>query len=171
MITCIFDDGGKGNLRHVCVDALVIVDDKILLAKRSNKVSTEAGKYCIPGGYFERDEYLIETAIRETKEETGYHVSDGLLFHIRDAPVDISDVNRQNVAFTYLFTSISSQIEPHTDWDSDKPIWMDLLETRHHKSEIAFDHWNIIQAYVQHKAKPRPLPIWNACLSHYELSS
>lgn len=164
MITCRFDDGVEVSLRHVCIDALVVNSDSILLAKRSLKVGTEPGKYCIPGGYLDRGETTLEGIRREVLEETGYRVHDGLLFHIRDYPDDIADHNRQNIAFTYMFTDAKEETSAKLDWDSDKPRWVPFSEIDDLKASIAFDHWHIIKAYIDYLKKPQPLPIWNACI-------
>jgi hypothetical protein len=72
MITCEFEDGGKGKLRHVTVNALVIKDDKILLGKRgtlaNGKPLDEAGKWSLLGGFMGRDENLEEGLRREIME-------------------------------------------------------------------------------------------------------
>lgn len=166
MITCRFDDGGVGSLRHVCVDALIVRDDKILLGKRSLKLGTAPGKYCIPGGYLDRDETTIQGIRREVHEETGYLVKEGCLFHIRDYPDNIEDHNRQNIAFTYLFTDPELDSNAKLDWDSDKPRWFLLKEINDIKTELAFDHWQIIEAYRQYLRKSVSLPIWNACITY-----
>jgi ADP-ribose pyrophosphatase YjhB (NUDIX family) len=42
---------------------------EILLTRRSDN-----GRWCLPGGHFEPGEAISETAVRETKEETGLDV-------------------------------------------------------------------------------------------------
>lgn len=169
MITCTFDDGGTGSLRHVCVDAIVVKEGKVLMGKRSQKVSTEPGKFCLPGGYLDRGEQTIDCARREVHEETGYQVKEGLLFHIRDYPADIRDLNRQNIAFTYIFTDPVEDDTNKLDWDSDKPQWFGLDTIDTVKDSIAFDHWAILSAYRQHLKTPLTLPVINA-LSMFPMS-
>ena len=73
MITCTFEDGNQNSLRHVTVSCLVIKDGKILLAKRADGL-LEAGKWCLLGGYADRDETTEQTGIRESMEESGWVV-------------------------------------------------------------------------------------------------
>jgi 8-oxo-dGTP pyrophosphatase MutT (NUDIX family) len=70
-ITCRFNDSVEALLRHVTVATLVLRDDKVLLTKRSPNLD-EGGKWCLPGGYMDRDESLDEAAGREVYEETGW---------------------------------------------------------------------------------------------------
>lgn len=162
MITCTFDDGGKGNLRHVCVDGLVIRGEEILLVKRSTKTTTAAGKLAIPGGYLDRDENTIEGVKREIQEEAGYKVNSGTLFHIRDNPSDLGDFNRQNLAFTYLFEDAEEIEGKELDWDSDSIQWVPLVQIGAMKDMLAFDHWHIIMAYIEYRKAKHELPVWNA---------
>lgn len=164
MITCIFDDGGRGNLRHVCVDALVVKNDKVLLVKRSMKVTTEPGKLAIPGGYLDRGETTIEAARRETLEETGYRVNNGFLFHIRDFPDNLNDFERQNVGFVYVFSDAKRDHKTTIDWDSDSSEWYPLDKIDNIKDIAAFDHWHIIKAYISYLEHKVELPVWNAYL-------
>jgi 8-oxo-dGTP diphosphatase len=66
MITCIFEDGGKGSKRHVTVDGIIVKDNKILLVKRGDNV-TNPNKYALPGGFLDRDETLKEGVKREVQ--------------------------------------------------------------------------------------------------------
>jgi len=164
MITCTFDDGGKGSLRHVCVDGLIVKDDLIALVKRSMKVTTEPGKLAIPGGYLDRDESILEGVKREVMEETGIIVHNGILFHIRDCPNNINDFHRQNVAFTYLFEDAETVKGKELDWDSESVQWFPFTQINNIKDVIAFDHWHIIKAYLEYREHKTQLPFWNAYL-------
>jgi len=44
--------------------------NKLLLLKRGDSAPWNPGKYCLPGGKLEKDETLIEGALRELYEET-----------------------------------------------------------------------------------------------------
>ncbi|MCA9972086.1 MAG: NUDIX hydrolase, partial [Anaerolineales bacterium] len=57
----------------VGVGVVVVVDGRILLVKR--KMNPERGKWSIPAGFVDRDEDPMETAVRETLEETNLHVA------------------------------------------------------------------------------------------------
>ena len=48
--------------------------DSVLLVKRVDDMDMEPGKYCLPCGYLDYDESLINAAIRELYEETGFNI-------------------------------------------------------------------------------------------------
>lgn len=54
------------------IDAHVLLwrDSRVLLLRRSGKVFA-SGKLCLPSGHLEKDESIVDTAVRETREETG----------------------------------------------------------------------------------------------------
>ena len=62
------------------------------------------GKHCIPCGYLDFDETIVQAAARELKEETGLTIpiSDFKLIGINDTPE--SD-KRQNITFRYFINS------------------------------------------------------------------
>ncbi|MFO0704299.1 MAG: NUDIX hydrolase [Patescibacteria group bacterium] len=165
MITCKFDDGGTGNLRHVCVDAIVYVEDKILLVKRSSKLSSAPGKYCLPGGYLDRDEFLTEGVVREVKEETGYAIENPTLFEIRDYPGDVGDLDRQNIVFRYIVKN-ATKVTDAIDWDSEESIWVPLDSLEKMKDLLAFDHYKVLQAFISYQKNIVDLPIINAYLNY-----
>jgi len=57
---------------QVIVGCLVEKDDKYLMVQEGSK--SRYGLWNYPGGHLEEDESIIDGAIRETFEETGYHV-------------------------------------------------------------------------------------------------
>lgn len=156
MITCTFEDGDKGQLRHVVVDTLVLQDNKILLAKRAKKLSLEGGKWGLLGGYVGRDETTKEAAKREVMEESGYEITDIQLLTIRDNP-DRPKENRQNIAFIYI--AQASEKTGTSDWEVSDLEWFALDEVP--KDEVAFDHYKNIELYLDHKRKGTSLPIFS----------
>ena len=99
MISCTFENGGTGNLRHATVGTLIVKDHKLLLVKRSEFLS-HGGKYCVPGGYVDRNETLAQAAKRETVEETGLDVTIERLFLFTDDPKR-DDADKQNIVFFF----------------------------------------------------------------------
>ncbi len=154
MVTCTFEDGGKGFLRHVVVDALVIQKDTILLVKRADTLS-EGGKWALPGGFADRDETTQKAVTREVLEETGYEIHNPILFTIRDNP-NRPHEDRQNVAF--VFIAQAGEKIGESDWESSDVQWF-ALEKLPEKESIAFDHFDDIQLYLEYKKKNLPIPI------------
>lgn len=154
MITCKFEDGNKVGLRHVCVDTLVLKDNKILLVKRVNKL-LEGGKWGIIGGFVERDETAKQAVEREVLEETGYKVNNIKLLTIRDNP-DRPHEDRQNFSFVY-FCEIGEKIGK-ADWESSAEEWFNLDDIPP-EEQVAFDHYKNIGLYIKYKKQNLSLPI------------
>ena len=57
---------------QVCVGAIVIDDDRLLLIRRGQ--APAKGKWSVPGGRVEHGETLAEAVVREVLEETGVEV-------------------------------------------------------------------------------------------------
>ena len=96
MITCYFEDNQKaqGGLRHITVNAIVLHGNKVLLGKRGTahgKKLAEWGKWGLLGGYFDRDENLVQAVKREVQEESGCEINNLVLFRINDNPLRPKD--------------------------------------------------------------------------------
>lgn len=153
MITCTFENGNQNSLRHVTANALVVKDGKVLLAKRSEGLS-EAGKWCLLGGFMNRDETTAECVVREVKEESGWDVENPRLFRVIDSPHRPHE-DRQNVEFVYIVDPTKKTGEP--DWESKELRWFAFNELPA-ADQIAFDHGEDIELYKQYLEKPFVLP-------------
>lgn len=155
MIICEFEDGGKGNLRHVTVKALTINDNQqILLTKRAPHL-LRGGKYDIPGGFMDRDEDTEECALRELLEETGVIGEIQFLFRINDDPKRPKE-DRQNVDFIYIVRAVGGELK--VDHESTEAAWFSESELPL-EEEFAFDHRDSILKYFQYLKEPFELPI------------
>lgn len=154
MITCTFENGNQTSLRHVTVGCLVIKDGKLLLAKRS-KGLLEAGKWCLLGGFVNRDETTIEAASRETMEESGWSIDNLRLLHINDAP-DRPHEDRQNIDFIYMANALEKIGEK--DWESEDVQWFSLQKLPP-SDQIAFDHLDSIKLYKKYLNGSFQLPV------------
>lgn len=156
MITCEFEDGGKGKLRHVTANAVIVKDGKILLGKRgtfNGKPLTEYGKWSLIGGFVGRDENLIQAIQREIKEETGLEVTNITLIHIKDNP-DRAKEDRQNIEFVYAAELVGEIGE--SDEEVTELRWIPLNNI---SVEVAFDHQNDIRIYNDYIAGKIHIPV------------
>lgn len=158
MITCFFENNGKGLLRHVTVNAMVIKDHKILLGKRgtlNGKPISESGKWDLLGGFFGRDENLIQAVKREVMEESGWEITDLKLFRINDNPKRPKE-DRQNVDM--IFTAEALQQTGKSDEEVSHLQWFDL-DKLPSPELIAFDHGESIGLYKKYLKENFALPL------------
>ena len=97
--------------RSIAAVVAIIAKDKqgneYILAVQRGKGTPDpeyVGAYCMPCGYLDYDETIIQAAQREVKEETGltFPISDFKIKSINDDPLGDK---RQNVTFRYLVKS------------------------------------------------------------------
>jgi 8-oxo-dGTP diphosphatase len=154
MITCVFEDGGKGALRHVTTDAILELKDQILLVKRSPNL-LEGGKWALPGGHLVRDENMHEGVRREIQEESGYSVSNLMLFMINSDPNRPRE-DRQNINLTFIAVPDIKTTNPDNEVSEAKWFQISSLPG---EEEIAFDHHMVLSRYRQYREKQFNLPI------------
>ncbi|PJE62977.1 hypothetical protein COU88_01985 [Candidatus Roizmanbacteria bacterium CG10_big_fil_rev_8_21_14_0_10_39_6] len=156
MLTCLFEDGDKGFLRHCTVGSILVnqTKDSILLVRRAKRLS-EGGKLAFPGGYMDRNETLVQTALREAREETGYNVEIHNLFRINDNPNRPRE-DRQNVDFIFIGQAREKIAEP--DDETSELLWCKLSDLPK-REEVAFDHFESIELYISYIQKPFSLPL------------
>ncbi len=155
MVTCVFEDGGKGKLRHVTVKALTVNSKNQFLLEKRGPTLSRPGKYDIPGGYMDLDETTEQTALRELAEETGIQGKIKFLFRINDNPKRPNE-DRQNVDFIYVVEAIGEEIK--IDHESSEAGWYSEDELPEN-SEFAFDHLDSINKYLAYLKEPFQLPI------------
>lgn len=154
MISCTFENGGKANLRHVVVHAIVEDKGTLLLVKRAGSI-LESGKWSLPAGFLERDETAAQGMLRELKEETGWEGEVISLFRINTKP-DRPHEDRQNVALDFLIKPERKVGEG--DAESSKVEWI-AIDKLLPFSEFAFDHGESIKLYLKYRQSPFALPI------------
>ena len=158
MINCFFENNNKASLRHVTVNAIVVKNNQVLLGKRgtlNGKPILESGKWGLLGGFFGRDENLIQAVKREVMEESGWEINNLKLFRINDNPKRPLE-DRQNVDVIFIVGAIK-QIGV-SDEEVSRLQWFDLdkLPT---KEEIAFDHGDNLGLYKKYLKEKFTLPV------------
>lgn len=154
MITCTFEKGFTAKLRHVVVHAIIEMDGKLLLEKRTGDL-LESGKWSLPAGFLDRDETAGEGIVREVKEETGWDCEVISLFRINSNP-NRPHEDRQNIAIEFLLRPIKKTGEP--DHESSKVEWIPI-DKLIPLSDFAFDHGETIGLYLTYRNTPFPLPV------------
>jgi 8-oxo-dGTP pyrophosphatase MutT (NUDIX family) len=149
------------------VFAITLDGMKVLIAKRSDKMMDEAGKYGIPCGYLDWNETTFDGMTREVYEETSLYLPDHayhlvtnnnkIPFTIHDSPAN----NRQNVSLLFLSVYNFSprmdmfpvDIEQYTNEETSEVKWISLTDfylKYDHEYEWAFNHNETIKEAVKH---------------------
>lgn len=95
-------------------------EDLWLFVQRSTYVEDPL-TWCIPGGRVEEGEDYLDAAIRETKEEVGYDLS--------NSPTKLIYVNKSDWPLTTYHTYaavIDNPFEPSLNWESNIYRWCKL---------------------------------------------
>lgn len=159
MISCTFENNSKTSLRHVCVNAIVVKDNKVLLGKRGTykgQKILEYGKWSMLGGYFDRGENLEQAIKREVYEESGWKIKNITLLRINANP-DRPMEDRQNVDIIFIATATEKTGEPDEESLELKWFGLDKLPP---KSKIAFDHNDSLEYYKKYEKGKIKIPFW-----------
>lgn len=121
------------------VEAIIIVDNKVLLLKRSMTKKVAPGAWCVPSGGIDAGETPEEAIIREVKEETNLDVESFEI--IKTYPRPAGGVFT-GTFYQYRVTTTSTNVtisDEHTEFrwvnigDIDKPdydsLWDNLKDT------------------------------------------
>lgn len=157
MITCKLERGATVNFRHLCVEGIVVKDNKILLCKRGSYAGIpilESGKWGLVGGFMDLNENLEQALIREAREESGCAINNLILFHIKDNP-DRPAEDRQNVAIVYIAQTTDDYVKGNEEAQDLAWFSLDQLPPR---DEMAFDHADTLELYKKYLSNPFPLP-------------
>ncbi len=153
MITCEFENGNKAHLRHVCATMIIVdtTNDSILLTKRAPHL-IQGGLWCLPGGYMELNQSVVDAARREALEETGYEVTILGLVGITDNP-ERGDSGRQNVVC--VFAARAEEKKSVADAESSEQQWFPF-DGLPKSEEWAFDHLAMVNHYRTQGIIPHP---------------
>lgn len=127
-------EAGKLELKHV-VSCFLENRAKILILKRSTKVSTYKGKWATVSGYIENYEEAIKTAKREIEEEVGLNfescklIKKGDIIYARDGDIIWA-------IHPFLFSIPSKRIK--LDWEHTDYKWISPKEVRKYKTVPRF---------------------------------
>lgn len=133
----------------VTTDAIVIKDGYVLMVKR--KAAPGKGTYALPGGFVNPDELLIDSMIRELKEETKIKVPIPVLKgsivtkNVFDHP--FRSLRGRTITHGYLIELTQKGALPKVTGadDAEKAIWIALADIEGMRNSIFEDHADIIE--------------------------
>ena len=130
----------------VTVDCLIFNNLKaiprILLIQRKNPPFE--GLWALPGGFIEMDETLMESALRELKEETGIRLKKLKQIHVFGDPGRDPRGRTISVAFIGF---VAKELPAVAADDAAKADWFPIDQL----PELAFDHTEIIRLGIERK--------------------
>ncbi len=121
------------------VDAIILIDDKLLLIQRGN--DPFKGYYALPGGFVGYGERVEDAVEREVKEETGLDAEVQELMGVYSAPD--RDPRGHTISVVFHLEVIGGELKAGDDAVGVKLFELDELP------ELAFDHSDIIWDFLQ----------------------
>lgn len=131
------------------VDSLVVQNGKILLIRR--KTVPGKGLWALPGGYLDPDEYQLDGAIRELKEETSLHINKACLK--ADKVFDKPDRSLRGRVITRAFLFVlPNDMEAHVKGGDDaaEARWFPLSDALGMSQQLFEDHHAIIETMLEY---------------------
>jgi bifunctional NMN adenylyltransferase/nudix hydrolase len=139
---------------YTTVDAVVIEAGHILLVQR--KFSPGKGTWALPGGFVGQDEYLVDAAIRELREETKLKVPMPVLKgsvkgqHVFDAPQ--RSQRGRTITHAFFFDLAHNQWTGLSDVraadDAAAVRWVPIAEFLKMQEDIYEDHYFIANHFL-----------------------
>lgn len=128
----------------ITVDILVRRGDgKFLLIKRKDEPFKD--KWAIPGGYMNIDEYIVDAAVRELKEETNIDVKRRDLVYISYFDRPDRDERGRVISHAFGYSTNSMLSEAKSGDDAKEIGWFSYEEIM--CMELAFDHFEIFDCF------------------------
>lgn len=142
---------GKYPITDQTCDAVVIQSGHVLLVERGHNPGK--GKYALPGGHVGQDEFVLDAAIRELKEETKIQIDKRILKDkcVGEKRFDHPLRSRRGrvitTAFCFRLDPGGLPVVKGAD-DAVRAFWMPLSECILHEENFFEDHIHIIQYFI-----------------------
>lgn len=116
---------------HLTVATIVVRQDQYLMVKE-----IDSGKLVInqPAGHVEPGEDIIDAAIRETYEETGWHVDINGFIGIYSSTSPATGISYYRLAFTAKPLSLDEQAV--IDADIQEVVWLSAEKIRQNNNQL-----------------------------------
>lgn len=136
----------------VTVDAVVVQDGHILLIKRG--CNPGKGKYALPGGFLNADEFIFRSAIRELKEETNIDVPTAVLERafkeVKTFDHPKRSLRGRTITHAHFFKLEGGKPLPmvKADDDASEAMWVPLNELARLEEVFFEDHLGMIEYFI-----------------------
>ena len=140
-----------GNGPFITVDAVVKAADQILLVKRGR--APGKGTWALPGGFLDGRERVLQGAIRELREETGFALLDATLESalVGAAVFDHPDRSTRARTITHAHFFDLKDAQPPAVLGADDAAearWFPVSELAGMEGEFFEDHFNILNHFL-----------------------
>ena len=140
-----------GSGPFITVDAVVRTSDQILLVKRGH--APGKGLWALPGGFLEGRERVLQGAIRELREETGFGLLDATIEKaLSDVAVfDHPDRSSRGRTITHAHYFDFKNAQPPQVEGADDAVearWLPIAELGSMEGELFEDHFNILDHFL-----------------------
>ena len=135
----------------VTVDAVVRVADQVLLIRRGR--APGKGLLAVPGGFIEQRETAYQSAVRELREETGFHLLPAEMEHACKGMrvFDHPDRSQRGRVITHAFHfDLGQRMLPEIAGSDDaaEARWVPIVELPSLEEEFHDDHFHILDAFL-----------------------
>jgi len=133
----------------LAVDAIILVDNKVVLIERKNPPYG----WAFPGGFVDYGESVEDAVIREVAEETSLKIVEGTLEQVNTYSAPNRDPRGHVVSVVF---SCKAEGTPKAQDDAKNIALFSLEEL----PELAFDHKNILERFIEnnpHKIENKDL--------------
>lgn len=124
----------KPETRHIVTAVAVIKrgDGRILLLRRSDYEKVYPGCYTFPGGKVEKNDTIIETLIKEVKEECGLVLRDGIILIKEKSILRPDGATSKSLSFLCSVEDDSPVVIEEPDFTDYKWVNLDELKSLKH---------------------------------------
>ena len=127
------EDEAPPRRQRIAAYALLFRDDEVLLTRMSERTRIP-GRWTLPGGGSDHGEDPREALVREVYEETGLHISSGIVADVHSSHFTgprsdglVEDYHGIHLIFLATVLPGSEEVEPHVtevDGSTDLAGWM-----------------------------------------------
>lgn len=107
---------------ELCVSAVVIDDDRLLLVRRGR--GRAQGEWAVPGGRVQAGELLAEAVVRELREETAIEGVCGNLVGV----IELLDDDGPHQVVLAHFVTLMEAVDPIAGDDAAEARWVPLAD-------------------------------------------
>ena len=135
----------------VTVDAVVKIADRVLLIRRGR--APGKGLLAVPGGFIEQRETAYQSAVRELREETGFHLLPSEMeFAMKAMRVfDHPDRSQRGRVITHAFYfDFGARMLPEIAGSDDaaEARWVPIAELPSLEAQFHDDHFHILDSFL-----------------------